>query len=194
MCVSAPCFDIRIQVQGSVPMFHCLWQSVTGKPLLLDIACLFISFCGTHLSQMLWDPRPLWMMEYADPQQMTNLSAISVTVIQLSSWSRALTNSTLSAIHEVVWKPEKFLSTVLGLPLLNLSTHWYTFLRIMQFSPYCANILLWISEDFTPSDHKNWMTPHCSTMVQSESGANFDCTSFTECNGYHMTFCTYASM
>jgi hypothetical protein len=28
-----------------------------------------------------------------------------------------------------------------SLPLCNLSTDWYTFLSIVQFSPYCANIL-----------------------------------------------------
>jgi hypothetical protein len=31
---------------------------------------------------------------------------------------------------------------MLVLPLWNLSIHWYTFLCVIQFSPYCDNILL----------------------------------------------------
>jgi len=46
------------------------------------------------------------MKEYADPQLMSNLLAISVTVIHLPS-SRALIRSTFSVIHEVVGQPEQ---------------------------------------------------------------------------------------
>jgi hypothetical protein len=60
----------------------------------------------------------------------------------------------------------------LVLPLCNLPTHWYTFLCMKEFSPYCANILLWILEGVTPSNYKNWMTTCCSTMMQSKSGAD----------------------
>jgi hypothetical protein len=55
---------------------------------------------GTHLAQCLWYPRSSCMMEYADPQLMSNLSSISVVVTCLSSWMRALIHSTLSAICE----------------------------------------------------------------------------------------------
>ena len=41
----------------------------------------------------------------------------------------------------------------------------------MQRSPYCASILLYISDVFTPSDHKTWITAHCSTTVQLISDA-----------------------
>jgi hypothetical protein len=71
------------------------------------------------------------------------------------------TNYGLSGLHQM-----------LVLPLWNPSIHSYTFLCIAQFHLYCANILLWISEGFTPSDSRTWMTAHCSTTVQSESGAN----------------------
>jgi hypothetical protein len=49
--------------------------------------------------------------------------------------------------------------------------HWYTFLCIVQSSPYCAKILLWLG-GFTPSDCKNWMTARCWTMLQSKSRAS----------------------
>jgi len=71
------------------------------------------------------------MMEYADPQLMLNLSAVSVTVTCLSSSTRrALSCSPFCAIHEVVGWPKWSSSTKLVLPLWNLSTHWYTFLSI----------------------------------------------------------------
>jgi hypothetical protein len=75
---------------------------------------------------------------------------ISVTVICLSFWTKALTHSTLSAIREVVGWPEQSSSVMLFLPLWNLFTHCYTFLCVIQFSPYCGNILLWILEGFYP--------------------------------------------
>jgi len=76
----------------------------------------------------------LWMMDYAYPQLISNLTAISVTVLHLPSWTRALTCATLSAIHEVVrWLKQSSLMMPV-LPLWNLSTHWYTFLCITQFS------------------------------------------------------------
>jgi hypothetical protein len=67
----------------------------------------------------------------------------------------------------------------LVLPLWNLSTHWYTFLCLIQFSPYCANILLWLSESFTPSDCKNQMTTCCSTTVKFKSGSMLTMTAHT---------------
>jgi hypothetical protein len=120
---------------------------------------------GTHLAQIVWYQRSLWMIECADPQLMSNLLATSVTVLCLSSWTRALTCSIFTAFHEVVRWPKQSSSMVLVLPLWNLFTHWYTFLCVIQFFPYYANILLWISEGFTPYDHINEMIAHCSTTV-----------------------------
>jgi hypothetical protein len=129
-------------------------------------------------------------MEYADPQQMSNLSAISLTVIHLSPWTRALTCSTLSTVYEVVRQPKWSSSVTRVLPLWNPSIYWYTFLCIMQFSPYCAEILLWISESFTSSDHKiEWhhvAEQWCSLKVEP-TYFHYDCTSFTKHNGYLMT-------
>jgi hypothetical protein len=47
----------------------------------------------------------------------------------------------MSAIYEVVGQPEQSSSTLLALPLLNLSALWYTFLYVIQFPVCCANIL-----------------------------------------------------
>jgi hypothetical protein len=109
--------------------------------------CLFVL-----IYKLPWHPpctnfvilRSLWMMEYVDPQLMFNLLAISVAVICMSSWTSALTHSTLSNIHEVVTWPKWSSSTTLVLPLWTVSTHWYNLLCIMKFSPYCANNFLWI--------------------------------------------------
>jgi hypothetical protein len=78
----------------------------------------------------------------------------------------------LSAICEMVGQPKWSSSVMLVLPPWNLSTYWYTFLYTIQFSLYCANIFLWISEGFTTFDHKNWMTARCSTVVQNKSRAD----------------------
>jgi hypothetical protein len=60
---------------------------------------------------------------------------------------------------------------------LELSTHRYTFLDVIKFSPYCANILLWISEGFIPSDHKNWMTARAAQQWNySEASLNVTAT------------------
>jgi len=81
-CVSNSCFDICLQVHSGAFTFHCLWQSIAGKPLPLhDIAvkycmhilmhiplCSSVRCFGTHLAQILWYPRSSWMMEYVDPQ------------------------------------------------------------------------------------------------------------------------------
>jgi hypothetical protein len=45
----------------------------------------------------------------------------------------------MSVVREVVGWPERSSSTTLALSLWNLPIHWYTFLCITQFSPYCAN-------------------------------------------------------
>jgi hypothetical protein len=90
------------------------------------------------------------------------------TVVYMCSYiflnSRALTRQTMSAVREVVGR--------LVLKLRNHSTHWYTFLCVMQFHPFCANSLLLIWGGFSLSGHKNRMTSRRSTVVQSESGAD----------------------
>jgi hypothetical protein len=136
-------------------------------------ACLYscVRCFGTRLAQILWYPRSLWTMEYADPQLMSKLLAISATVIHLSSWTRVKTCSTLFVIREVVKRPE-WSPMTLVLPLWNLFTHWYTFLYIIQFSLNCANICLWILESFTHYDHRNGMTARRSRMVQYEKRAD----------------------
>jgi hypothetical protein len=105
MCISSPCFGIYLQVYSDAPMFHCLWQSVAGILSFFIIslqncmytstcACLFLSVScfGTHHAQILQYLKSLWMVEHVDPQLITILSVISVTVIHLSSWTRALTH------------------------------------------------------------------------------------------------------
>jgi hypothetical protein len=113
------------------------------------------SFC-THPAQILWYPSLHgWQNLHitGDVQLVSYVSNGNLSV--LSNQSRALTCSTLPTICEVVIQPKWSSSTMRVLPLWNLSTHWYTFLCTIQFYQYCANILLWISEGFTLSDHKN---------------------------------------
>jgi hypothetical protein len=162
MCVSTPCFDICLQVHSGAFMFHHLWQCCrkatpswyycTNCMHIFTRAslCSSVNCFGTHLAQILWYPRSLWIMKYADPQLLSNLLAVSVTVICLPSWTRALTHTALSAVREVVRWLKWSSSMTLVLPLLNLFTHWYIFLCAIQFSLYCANILLWILECFPP--------------------------------------------
>jgi hypothetical protein len=142
---------------------NCMHTSTCAAHLCSSVSCF-----GTHLAQILWYPRCSWMTEYVDPQLVSNLLTIWVTVICLFFWTRALT-CTLSVIHEVVRWPKQPSSTVLVLPLQNFYTHWYSFLCVIQVSPYCANILLWILEGLTLCDHKNQMTTCCLTVMQSES-------------------------
>jgi len=77
--VSTPCFDICLQVHSGVPMFHCMCISMCAH------FCSSVSCFGTHLAQFLRNLRFLWMMEYANPHLMSNLLAVSVTAICLSS-------------------------------------------------------------------------------------------------------------
>jgi len=53
--------DVCLQVLSDAPMFHCLWQFIAGKPLLLTVSlreshahlhvCPFVLIC-----QLLWHP------------------------------------------------------------------------------------------------------------------------------------------
>jgi hypothetical protein len=52
----------------------------------------------------------------------------------------------------------------------NLSTHLYTLPWLKQLSSYLIFILLYISEGFTPSDHKKQIILWCSSTVQVDSG------------------------
>jgi hypothetical protein len=110
-----------------------------------------------------------------------------ITDSNVSSWTRALTRSTPSTVWELIWWVKWYSSETFLLPLWTLSTHWYTFLCIIQFSPYCANISLRISEGFTPSktkwqyDAQQW----CNSKAESTC-LHYKCMSFTECNGYHI--------
>jgi len=144
-------------------MFCHLWQFIAWKPLhdiAAKIAHVFVhmlvcshvkaslaptlqKFCNMSSSWLMTDG--IW--------RLTNLSA-ALTLISLSFWNRALTCSALSTIHEVVRWHEWSSSRVLVLLPQYPSTHWCTFLCIMQFFPYYANILLWILKGFSLSDHK----------------------------------------
>jgi len=151
--------------------------------------CYSVSSFNTHFAQVLWYLRSSWMMEYSGPHLVSHL-AISVTAIYLSSSSRALTCLILSTVREMFGRPQRSSSAMFILQLWKLSTYWFTFLCVIQFFPYYANILPWISEDFTLCDHKNRMTARCSIGLQSEGGADMFtlwCTSFTERNGYPTT-------
>jgi hypothetical protein len=144
------------------PCFITCDNSLHKKPLLLHsiaakkcmhismhvCSCSSVSCFGIHLAQILLYSGLPWMAEYTDVQLMSNFSAVSLTVIHLFSWTRALahsmralTHSTLPTVQEVVRWPEWALSMML-------------FFHFWTFSSYCANILLWISEGFIPSDDK----------------------------------------
>jgi hypothetical protein len=132
------------------------------------------------------------MMEYADPQQMSIFSAILITVIHLSSWTRALTRWTLSAVREVVRRPELSPLMTLVLPLRKLCSHWYTFLCLKQFF-FSRSVLTFFCHSlrFLPSsDHKfesqnvaqQWSNPKAEPTF-----LHYDCMSFTGRNGYSTT-------
>jgi hypothetical protein len=108
-------FFIILQQKLHISMHACLCSSVNDF--------------GTNLAQILWYLRSSWMMEYVDPHLMSNLSAMSVIVICMFSWNRALTHSTMSTVHDVVRQPEWFSSMILVVtmetfhPLVHLLLH-----------------------------------------------------------------------
>jgi hypothetical protein len=179
-CVSTPYFDICLQFHSGVPMFIAC-----DNPLRVSLSCFTTSLQKLHASfralpfvlicHLLWHQscinfviiEVLMVMEYADSQLVSNLWTMSVTVIRLSSWTRALNRSALSAVCDVVGRPELSPLTTLDLPLWNLSTHWYTLFCVMQFSPYFSNVFLWMLEEFTSFDFKIEWQYCCSTMEQS---------------------------
>jgi len=101
---------------------------------------------------------------------MSNWLAVSVTVIHLSSWTRLLTCSELSAIHGVVRQPEQSSSR-------HLFCHFGTFPTVgtPSFAEYSFLCILWISKGFTTSDHKKQAVL---------AYLHYNCMSFTECNSY----------
>lgn len=82
--------------------------------------CLSFSCWGNRLLQILWYSGSSWIMECAAPQLMSSLSAVWVTLIRLSSWTNALTRSTLFAVPEVVRRPERSSSATLVLSVWNI--------------------------------------------------------------------------
>jgi len=98
--------------------------------------------------------RSSWMVEYAYPQRLSNLSTISVTVVRLTSWTGSLTLSTLSTVREVVGLREWSSSVTVYHFGTFLHIDALSFLGVIQFSPYFANLLLRMSEVFTSSDLK----------------------------------------
>jgi hypothetical protein len=144
MYVSIQYFNVCFQVHGGASMFHCrkasfftIWLQKLHAHFHMCLCIRNVSYFGIHLAQILWYLKSSWMIEYAYPQMVSSLSAISVTVICLSSWTITLTHSTLSASRKVVAQPKQSPSTMLVLPLWNLFTHWYTFLCMIVFSVLC---------------------------------------------------------
>jgi len=179
-CLSTPCFDVWYTDISSPVTIRCRKTSPPSRYRCKKSHAHFHAFLFVLICKLLWHPpcttlcypRSSWIVEQAGPQLMSSLSAMSVTVICLSSWNRALTRSTLPAVREVVGSPERSSSTVLVLIFWNISTHWYTFLRLVQFSLYRVNFLLFISKGFIPSHRNNRMTTRCSTLVQSKNGVD----------------------
>jgi len=174
--VSIPCFDVCLQVHSGAPMFYCLsfFTIMLQEMHTCFHVCLFVltfkllwnpSFTNFVISKVLMDDGICGYT--ADVQLVSYISDSNLfsSIRELSCW-------TLSTIHKVVRQPDQSSSTMIFLPLLNLYTHWYTYLCVIQISPNCANILLCIWEGFTHSDHINQTTAHCLTMVQSKSRTN----------------------
>jgi hypothetical protein len=108
---------------------------------------------------VMWHLWSLWMLVYADPQLMSNLWAVSVTVIRLSSWTRALSLSKrppFAKCRDFTNVCSAILETIH--PLI----HFYLL----------NTLLLWIPEGFTLFGHKNRMIARCSAVVQSKSVAS----------------------
>jgi hypothetical protein len=78
--------------------------------------CSSVNYFGMYLAHILIIEVHV-NEEYKYPQLISNLLAISVTVIHLASWSRKLTRSTLSTVREMVGRPKRYSSTTLILPL-----------------------------------------------------------------------------
>jgi len=110
--------------------FTVVYQCIVTSPVAIHCRvlhecfhmCPFVLIC-----KLLWHP-PCTnfvipeVVGCADPQVMSNLLAISLAVICMTSWTRALTHSTLSTIHEVVTQPEWSSPTMIE--------HFHTFIHL----------------------------------------------------------------
>jgi len=125
-------------------------------------------------------------MEYADPQLISNFLVVSLTVMPLSSWTRALTCSTSSAICEVVRQPEEASSAMVILPLQNLSTFaLYSFLHIVLTFCISWRVLLPLVAKIKWQHVAQQL---CNPEVELAC-LHYDCISFTE-HGSYITTCT----
>jgi len=190
LCSSYWCTHVSLPVaiccrEASPSQYHC--RNCVHVSTCAHL-CSSTSYFGTHLAQILWYPIFSWLMEYADPQLMSNLLAISVIITHLSSWIRVFTCSKLSAICEVVRWPKWSSLTMLVLPLRIIFTHCYTPLCIIQFSPYCANFLLWMSWAFTPlwvqKLKDSTFLNNGAIQKQSLDVLHYGFMSVTKCNSY----------
>jgi hypothetical protein len=150
----------------TLSMVTCQESYATQHTLQL----VFIDQLSQHPSGTQRYLRVSWMRPCADPTLMFNIVATMSTDIRLFSListSMWATSASLMAVHG--WL-ERCSSATDVQPSWNLSTHWYTFLSLIQLPPYCWIILLWISLGFTPH-HKNLITERCSSLVQFSSRA-----------------------
>jgi len=133
--------------------------------------CSSVSCLGTYLAQTLRKPSLLWMMSYAEPWLISKWFAISSIATRRFSRIMARASSTLLLVMDVDGRPDLSSSFKLVRPCWKFSIHSYTLPRGKALSSYCAESLLWISAPGTPSDHKKRITPRCSSLVHTESGA-----------------------
>jgi len=115
----------------------------------LLIMCLFVLIC-----MLLWHPPctkfviPKVLMDEGICRSTADVQLVGyISDNNLSVHLTQSINSDYDVYHSWCgWTSGQSSSMTFVLPLWNLSTHWYTFLCIIQFSLFCANILLWISE------------------------------------------------
>jgi hypothetical protein len=198
-CVSTPCFDIFLQVHKSASMF------ISCDSLLQDSLSLFTTTLqNLHVSmrfrfvlicKLVWHP-PCTNFVILDVLVGDGIcrSTDDVQLIgyisdrNLSAPLNQIINFFNAVICEVIGRLKLSSSTIVFLPLQTLFTHWYTFLYVVQFSLCCESILLWISEGFTPFDHKNRMTACCPRQWCNPEAEltclHYDCKSFGVRNGY----------
>jgi len=179
MCLSKPCFDVRLH---SPPMFHHLQQSTAGKPLFLHdtdskiAACLytcpFVLIC-----KLFWHPP---CTNFVIPEVLMDDGICrSTAAVQLVSY---ICDSNLS----VLLNHSNLFNTVCclwsdGLTSLLSETCSATLELFHQLVhlPFCNSFLNFVrtffcesQDSFTPSNHKNGMTAHYSTMVKSKRRAH----------------------
>jgi hypothetical protein len=115
--------------------------------------------------------RVSWMMPCADPTVMFNIVVTVSTESRLFSPIIASTRATLASLTTEHGQPETCSGTTDVRPSWKVSTHWYTFLSLIELPLYYWIILLRISLSFTSCYHKNLITENCSSLVQFSSEA-----------------------